>query len=78
MSGPRDRILELLLEARAPLPGYVIGRICALGSWRLYPHLARLERDGLVVSGFANTAKPRARLYSLVDTLSSQQETEKK
>lgn len=42
MSSPRNRILELLAEARRPLSAAVIGRICSVGSWRLNRTLYRL------------------------------------
>ena len=66
MAKPTDRILELLLEVHPkPLSGGQIGRICGLGSWRLYPTLARLEQQKLIMSDFANEPWPRRRMYLL-------------
>jgi hypothetical protein len=66
---PRDRILELLNAARVPLSASAISRICWIGSWRLYPELAKLERDCIVTSEFGEPTLKfgagRPRLYSL-------------
>lgn len=62
----RERILMLLRSANDELSGGEIGRICHVGSWRLYPILADLERRHVVVSDWEfpeSFGMPRRRMY---------------
>jgi DNA-binding PadR family transcriptional regulator len=61
----KDRILTLLIHADHYIAGPEIGRICGLGSWRLYPALVALEKDGTAESDWEtpHSGFPRLRMY---------------
>lgn len=62
----RDRILWLLNFAGGmPLSSAEISMVTHVGSWRFYPLMAAMERDGLIEGDFQSGPYPRRRRYIL-------------
>jgi DNA-binding PadR family transcriptional regulator len=62
-----ERVLEVLRDGNRWHP-YPLSRAAGLRSGRLYRVLIRLEQDGRIASGWANSlpGKPRRRWYELI------------
>jgi DNA-binding PadR family transcriptional regulator len=63
-----DKIQRTILSAIMAADGLSAAQLSketGFGSGTLYPHLARLERDGFITSGWADEPYPRRRLYRI-------------
>lgn len=68
MTDAEQKIIEALGAAdRQSRTGFELSEATGLGTATLYPALARLERDGKLLSCWADGEYPRKRLYRLRD-----------